>query len=244
MDSDPHSPATPLYTEGKHDVTISGRTSDGHIRLDYPLFITASSEATASSLSSSGIPDYQFTAVNPISAPNPQLTEDMIGATFNFTSLNGNQSAEYQIVSFEIDPENPLITLITLNNLDGGADAIQTIDDNNLNTKPQVTLSWNTIVANEYTIQYKNSHLIFENEYHCTVDEDEYNHTLNPTARKLKDIDKGDLANFATGSNFKPYVTTVGLYNEGGELLVVGKLGQPIKMSDETDTTFVIRYDT
>ena len=60
----------------------------------------------------------------------------------------------------------------------------------------------------------------------------------------LFNINKGDLANFATGSNFKPYVTTVGLYNEGGELLVVGKLGQPIKMSDETDTTFVIRYDT
>ena len=168
----------------------------------------------------------------------------MIGATFNFTSLNGNQPAEYEIVSFEIDPEDSNYTLITLNNLDGGSDLIQTIDATDLNAKPQVTLSWNTIVANEYTIQYKNSHLIFENEYHCTVDEDEYNHTLNPTARKLKDIDKGDLANFATGSNFKPYVTTVGLYNEGGELLVVGKLGQPIKMSDETDTTFVIRYDT
>ena len=100
------------------------------------------------------------------------------------------------------------------------------------------------MVANEFTIQYKNSHLIFENEFHCTVDEDEYNFSLNPTARKNKDINKGDLANFATGSNFKPYVTTVGLYNEAGELLVVGKFGQPIRMSDETDTTFVVRYDT
>ena len=33
-------------------------------------------------------------------------------------------------------------------------------------------------------------------------------------------------------------------YNDNGELLVVGKLGQPIKMSEETDTTFILRYDT
>ena len=32
--------------------------------------------------------------------------------------------------------------------------------------------------------------------------------------------------------------------DENRELLVVGKLGQPICMSDETDTTFVLRWDT
>ena len=52
------------------------------------------------------------------------------------------------------------------------------------------------------------------------------------------------MADFATGSYFRPYVTTVGLYNEDRELLVVGKLGQPIRMSDETDTTIVLRWDT
>ena len=53
-----------------------------------------------------------------------------------------------------------------------------------------------------------------------------------------------DIANFATGSAFKPYITTVGLHDDDGNLLVVGKLGQPIKASSETDTTFVIRFDT
>ena len=51
------------------------------------------------------------------------------------------------------------------------------------------------------------------------------------------------IATFATGSLFKPFVTTIGLYNENRELLVVGKLGSPIRMSDETDTTFVLRWD-
>ena len=55
---------------------------------------------------------------------------------------------------------------------------------------------------------------------------------------------KYKLANFTTSSNFSTYVTTIGLYDENGDCLVLGKLGQPIRMSDETDTTFVLRWDT
>ena len=93
-------------------------------------------------------------------------------------------------------------------------------------------------------IKFQGSHLIYENEYQCTVDEYEFNDTMNISARKIKTTDSQDVANFVTGSLFKPYVTTIGLYNEDNELLVVGKLGQPVRMSDETDTTFVLRWDT
>ena len=96
---------------------------------------------------------------------------------------------------------------------------------------------------NEFNLRFQGAHLIYENEYQCTVNEHEYNFTLNPSARKNKNTNSQDIANFATSSLFKPYVTTVGLYNEAGELLVVGKLGQATRMSDETDTTFVIRWD-
>jgi hypothetical protein len=92
--------------------------------------------------------------------------------------------------------------------------------------------------------EYKNTHLITENEYQCTMTEDEFEFTTNPTARKIPFSDSEDIADFTTGSNFKPYITSVGLYDDMGNLLVVGKLGQPIKASSETDTTFVIRYDT
>ena len=78
----------------------------------------------------------------------------------------------------------------------------------------------------------------------CTIRSDEYNYTHNISTRKIKSETHTHLANFATGSNFKPYVTTVGLYNDNGELLVIGKLGQPIRMSDEADTTYVVRFDT
>lgn len=93
-------------------------------------------------------------------------------------------------------------------------------------------------------LKFQGSHLIYENEYQCTVDEHEFNNTTNISARKIKSDQSQHIADFATGSLFKPYVTTVGLYNEQNELLVVGKLGQPIRMSDETDTTFVLRWDT
>ena len=94
------------------------------------------------------------------------------------------------------------------------------------------------------TIEFQGSHLIYEHEYQCTIDEYEFVNTLNPSARAIKSDQSEDMADFATGSYFRPYVTTVGLYNEDRELLVVGKLGQPIRMSDETDTTIVLRWDT
>ena len=93
-------------------------------------------------------------------------------------------------------------------------------------------------------IQYQGTHLIYENEYQCMAEQHEFDITLNPSARKIKSSNSEDLANFATGSKFKPYVTTIGLYNDNGELLVVGKLGQAIRMTDEADTTFVVRFDT
>jgi len=102
----------------------------------------------------------------------------------------------------------------------------------------------NVFKPTENKIQFQGSHLIYENEYQCTVDEYEFNDTLNISARKIRTQDSSELADFTTSSLFQPYVTTVGLYNEQNELLVVGKLGQPIRTSNEIDTTFVLRWDT
>ena len=46
-----------------------------------------------------------------------------------------------------------------------------------------------------------------------------------------------------THSQFEPYLTTVGLYNDSNELLVVGKLAKAIKLSKETQTSIVVRFD-
>jgi len=48
---------------------------------------------------------------------------------------------------------------------------------------------------------------------------------------------------FVTHSEFRPYVTEIGLYSENNELLVHGKLAKPIKLSDDIETTFIVRFD-
>jgi hypothetical protein len=90
-------------------------------------------------------------------------------------------------------------------------------------------------------ISFKNEHIIFENEIRCLVRESELNYSQNPT---ITSDPSGSLRDFATGSGFTPYVTTVGLYNEQNELLAIGKMAQPVPMSQTTDMTFIIRYDT
>jgi hypothetical protein len=102
--------------------------------------------------------------------------------------------------------------------------------------------------SNEYsgginTLQFQGSHLIFEHEYQCTIAEHEYNYTLNTSALKQSSANPYELEGFVTGSYWKPYITTIGLYNDAYELLAVAKLGQPVRCSDETDTTFIIRFD-
>lgn len=109
-------------------------------------------------------------------------------------------------------------------------------------THPKLNLAMSG--SNIERIKYQGNHLIYENEYQCTVEEHEFNDTLNISARKRKKQGDSTLAPFTTSSFFKPYVTTIGLYDEHQNLLVVGKLGQPIRMSDETDTTFIMRWDT
>lgn len=90
------------------------------------------------------------------------------------------------------------------------------------------------------TISFMSSYRIYENQYKCTIRENEFNYTQNPSARS----GSGEFYySFVTGSSFSPYVTTIGLYNDNKELLVVGKLSQPIPISLDTDTTFIVNFD-
>jgi hypothetical protein len=114
-----------------------------------------------------------------------------------------------------------------------------------------VQLNYNSTASHDYTLKFKNTHLIFEHEYQCSVDEEEYNFTQNVTVKKNKSISDTSLVDCITSSIdnsqitlFKPYTSTIGLYDDDYNLLAVAKLAQPMKMSEETDVTFVIRYDT
>jgi len=90
---------------------------------------------------------------------------------------------------------------------------------------------------------FQNEHIIYENEVRCIVRESDFNLSYNPTL-VIGSYASGSLRDFATGSSFQPYVTTIGLYNDENELLMVAKLGKPIALSSDTDMTFIVKYDT
>jgi hypothetical protein len=96
---------------------------------------------------------------------------------------------------------------------------------------------------NSASISFQNEHIIYENEVRCIVKESDYNLSYNPSL-VTGSYANGILRSFATGSFFQPYVTTIGLYNDNNELLMVAKLGKPIALSPDTDMTFIVKYDT
>ena len=83
---------------------------------------------------------------------------------------------------------------------------------------------------------------IYQNEYRCHVSENDFNYTQNPSA--TKSTTTGSYIDAITGSDFRPYATSVGLYNARNELLIVGKLSTAYPIPPNTDMTFVIRYDS
>ena len=90
-------------------------------------------------------------------------------------------------------------------------------------------------------ISFSSSLRIYENQYKCLIRENEYGYSQNPSI--LSGSQDDQYYDFATGSYFNPYITTVGLYNENNELLVVGKLSQPVPVSSYTDTTIIVNFD-
>lgn len=86
---------------------------------------------------------------------------------------------------------------------------------------------------------FLNQHVIYEKVVKCTVKNYEFNFSYNPSML----ISGSSVKCFVTGSDFHPYVTTVGLYNDSNDLLAVAKFGQPVPMPTETDISFIVKMD-
>jgi hypothetical protein len=97
------------------------------------------------------------------------------------------------------------------------------------------------VTSSNVTCSFSSSLTIYESQYKCTIRENEFNFTLNPSA--ISGSTDGTAYSFVTASYFSPYVTTIGLYDEYQNLLAVGKLAQPLPTSPTTDTTILINID-
>ena len=100
-------------------------------------------------------------------------------------------------------------------------------------------------------IQFSSAYTVFETQYKCTAAANEFNYSMNPSLlassirgqAKIRTTGSAEYADFVTGSEFTPYATTVGLYNDNKELMAVGKLAQPLALSQHVDTTILVNID-
>jgi hypothetical protein len=123
-------------------------------------------------------------------------------------------------------------------------------------------------VLNQFTLRYRSTKTIYENEIFISVLENEFNVSQNPSAVdfngsgfgkiKLTSITSsinptvtGGFADFEysssidrTGSFLAPYITTIGLYDNDLNMVAVAKLPQPIKSLPDYPVNFIIRFDT
>jgi hypothetical protein len=102
-------------------------------------------------------------------------------------------------------------------------------------------LASGSIDVTNVTCSFSSSLTIYETQYKCTIRENEFNFSLNPSL--ISGSTDGTAYGYVTSSYFSPYVTTVGLYDEYQNLLAVGKLAQPLPTSATTDTTILINID-
>jgi hypothetical protein len=124
-------------------------------------------------------------------------------------------------------------------------------------------------VLNQFTLNFRSTKTIYENEIFLSVLENEFNVSQNPSAVdystdgtfgkiKLHNIRSiinplkvGGFADYLysgsvdpTGSYLAPYITTIGLYDDELNMIAVAKLPQPIKSLPDYPVNFIVRFDT
>ena len=124
-------------------------------------------------------------------------------------------------------------------------------------------------ILDTYTINFRSTKTIYENEIFISVLENEFNVSQNPSAidwnsdktfGKIKlnsitsSLDATKTGGFGdydysssvdpTGSYLAPFITTIGLYDNDLNMVAVAKLPQPIKSLPDYPINFIIRFDT
>lgn len=85
---------------------------------------------------------------------------------------------------------------------------------------------------------------LLETEVYCTVGPNEFSTTHNRTVHTWNPVtNQYEIGCEFLVPEFRPYITTIGLYDDSYNLVAVAKLSTPIQTSRTTDTTFIVRFD-
>ena len=71
-----------------------------------------------------------------------------------------------------------------------------------------------------------------------------YSGSVNPSISGSWDDYDTSASIDPTGSYLAPYISTIGIYDNTGEMIAVAKLPQPIKNLPDYDMNFIVRIDT
>jgi len=141
---------------------------------------------------------------------------------------------------------SPAIGVISAANLIDGA-FLQTNHVGNIFTKQGLAVvstpdyRYNTLITNNFTfIDYRSTVTINELSVVAKLDAGDFNMSTNLTLTKDDDV---TYQPFVSSSDFAPYITTIGLYDDAGQLLAIGKMAQVIRKRDDVDMNFLIRID-
>ena len=102
--------------------------------------------------------------------------------------------------------------------------------------------AYTSMAPQQSEVTFRGTTKITENIYTCNIKANEYNQTLNPST--ISNHKTKELSSYTNSDLWNPYITRIGLYNDEGQLLVIGSLSQPMQKIPEYDMTFVVRFDT
>ena len=95
----------------------------------------------------------------------------------------------------------------------------------------------------DYELNYRATKQVEEVSVLCEINRNEFNVSSNTSLRVGGTADDNRLIPLVTGSDFRPYITQVGLYNDTGNLLAIAKLGSPLKKRRDVDVTINVKFD-
>lgn len=90
--------------------------------------------------------------------------------------------------------------------------------------------------------EFKTSTTLYEHEIVCRIAKTDLNMTQNPSTYTKYDK-RLEPKEILSNTEFRPYFTTIGLYDEQNNLLAVAKLSNPIKKRKDVDLNIIIRFD-
>lgn len=99
---------------------------------------------------------------------------------------------------------------------------------------------YDDFINKDYTLTYQSTVTIHELQVMVRAHADKLNVSQNVS---LQTDTPGDCCEVVQQEEFNPYITTVGLYNDRNELVMIAKLAQPIQKRNDVDMNIILRVD-